>query len=297
MLHTPVEKYNLPDGLTIQVKREDLSCPAPGPTFSKVRGVYVHLKKLREQGYDTVGYVETAVSMAGWGVAWAAKELGMKAIIYAPVFKDPKPIYLFHFSKWEEFDAEIVPIEAGMAKVAFYKYTNVFYKKVGREKGKMLKLGLPFEESVQATSEEVKYTFDKYGIPDHIVTCVGSGTICAGIVRGVYETVMDRKSKSLDYVFPPRIWGIMCRNSEKTKKTDSIMGKAKVMYGPMSPIIKFSFVDKKWEYTEPSTVDCPFPCHPYYDLKAYQWMVERSEMFRDKNVLFWNIGSLPNGIL
>lgn len=297
MLHTPVENYTLPDGLKIMVKREDLSCPAPGPTFSKVRGVYVHLKKLREQGILTVGYVETAVSMAGWGVAWAAKELGMKAIIYAPVFLNPRPIYIYHFSKWEEFGAEIVPIEAGMAKVAYYKYSNVFYKKYGKEKGRMLKLGLPFEESVQATCEEVKYTFDQIGLPDHLITCVGSGTICGGIVRGIYEYVTEKAKTSKEHVFPPRLWGIMCRNSEKTRKTESIMGKAKVMYGPLSPIIKFSFVDKKWEYTEPSSMECPFPCHPYYDLKAYQWMVERSEMFHGKSVLFWNIGSLPNGVL
>ena len=60
LIHTPVEKYN-----GICVKREDLAVNDPtAPPFSKMRGVLIHLTKLRDQGIKTVDYAESAISMA-----------------------------------------------------------------------------------------------------------------------------------------------------------------------------------------------------------------------------------------
>ena len=53
--NTPVEQYKI-DGRTIHVKREDLCCPYPGPSFSKMRGVVAHIENRPEQvigGLDT----------------------------------------------------------------------------------------------------------------------------------------------------------------------------------------------------------------------------------------------------
>ena len=63
---TPIEQH-IVKGHTVYVKREDL-CTAnepDAPTFSKVRGLAPHLEKLSKEGYESVAYVETSISMAG----------------------------------------------------------------------------------------------------------------------------------------------------------------------------------------------------------------------------------------
>src|SRR5690606_14344341 len=109
---TPIEEY---DG--IYVKREDLCAPEGVPPFSKIRGLVKHLEKLKREGYIGVSYVETSVSMAGWGVAWACYHLGMKCRIFNPVYKKSIPLLEFHRQQWERWGAELVDIPAGMAKV------------------------------------------------------------------------------------------------------------------------------------------------------------------------------------
>lgn len=279
---TMMEKYGI-DGVDVFVKREDLCVSSDGPPFSKVRGLHRHMLYLKESGITTVGYVETAVSMAGWGVAWVAKQLNMKAVIFAPTFLNPLPIYLYHEKKWREFGAEVIPIDAGMAKVAYYvckKALSKLYPKISV----LLPLGLPFKETVESTAKEYKITRANYVI-DNLVCCVGSGTILAGILKGISETSRNQR---------PTVYGIMCREGNKRKKLESIMGKAGLMYGPLSSPTKVVIIDEGWGYTEESLECCPFPCHPYYDLKAWEWLVKNIKTLKG-NTIFWNIGSLPVG--
>jgi hypothetical protein len=43
-------------------------------------------------------------------------------------------------------------------------------------------------------------------------------------------------------------------------------------------------------YDQRSTAQCPFPAHPNYDLKAWQYLCERIGVLVPP-VLFWNIGA------
>ena len=88
---TPIEVYN-----DIYVKRDDLCFEYPAPPFSKCRGLLMHLAKLKKQGYKYIGYTETSISMAGWGVAWACQELGLTAIIFDPQYKDTPEVLKYH---------------------------------------------------------------------------------------------------------------------------------------------------------------------------------------------------------
>ncbi len=84
--NTPVESYKC-QGLSVLVKREDLCVKKHGPPFSKVRGIYDHLYALKKKGVTTIGYTETSISMAGWGLAWIGRCLGMRVVIYNPQYK------------------------------------------------------------------------------------------------------------------------------------------------------------------------------------------------------------------
>lgn len=275
MKTTPIEKYE-----GIFVKREDMCFEAPAPPFSKCRGIIVHLEKLKKIGIKTVGYTETSISMAGWGVAWACSLLGMKAVIFDPQYKVTPKTLAYHREQWAKFDCvTIVPLKAGMAKVNWYISKTILESNY--KNSLLLPLGLPFPETIEATAVEVRRTlkFIEENNIKTVVSCVGSGTIAAGIFRGLS-----------DYASPVKLIGVMTRTGVSSHKHDAIVHKSGILsQGLFHSDTSLQVFDPGWEYTQPSKIDCPFPCHEYYDLKAWQFIKEH-QRYMDKNILFWNIG-------
>lgn len=287
LIHTPVEKYN-----GIYVKREDLAVNDPtAPPFSKMRGVLIHLTKLRDQGIKTVGYAESAISMAGWGLAWTAMQLGLKAVIFAPVYKCDHPyleVLRKHRKHWERCGAQIVPMPAGRTKIIYYqgrKWMEDHYPK----NSEMLPIGMSFPETVDATAAEYIWTLKEYKLqPKNVVLCVGSGTIAAGVARGIAESNLKTN-----------LWGILTRDgslSEKLRYMEKLAGfplSSEGMLGTFSSA-SVTLLSSGFEYTQKSKIVVPFPCNPYYDAKAWEWLVSRKstyEEFNRKQTLFWNIGA------
>lgn len=282
---TPIEIYTV-NHTEIMVKREDLSYPPPAPPFSKCRGIFAHLSKLKKAGYTTVGYTETAISMAGWGLSWAGKELGLKVVIFDPQYKQPKDVLLFHRDMWKEFGAEIVPIKSGMAAVNWYISKNLLK---AYPKSIHLPLGLPFQDSIDQTADEVVRTMEYMDAGAvSIVVNIGSGTITAGVLKGVEKYIVDNDISSRI-----EVWGIMGRTGSISTKTEKIYKKAGLYNTPLFPHnVTFYVIDPGWSYMDRSNVVCPFPSHPYYDLKAWEWLVNNLGKLTQP-VLFWNIGGGP----
>lgn len=282
--NTPIEIHKV-NGVDIYVKREDLCSTYPAPPFSKIRGLFRHLQKLKTQGIKTVGYVETPISMAGWGIAWGAKELGMKSVIYEPQYVEQKKGYnkslnvmKKHKRMWEYFGATILPIPAGRTTVNNYIAQKDFYNKFGKE-SLLLPIGISLKETIEETDMEYCRTIDTHGYFDNIVIAVGSGTICAGIFGRVAR---EKKGKVI---------GILCRNGSILKKSINIHKKAGIPYeGGFLQNSRLKLIDPGWEYTQKCEIKQPFPCHPYYDLKAWDWLVKNIDNLSGK-ILFWNIGN------
>lgn len=275
--NTPIEKYNL-GGLPIYVKREDLSASYPMPSFSKVRGLLEVITRLKKEGFTILGYTETSVSMAGIGVCAICKELGLQAVIFDPQYKVTQPLHTYHREQWNKFNATIIPLKAGMAKVNFYISKNILESDF--KHSFLLPLGLPFVETINAAREECVYTRLNSDIEfNTIVVPVGSGTVCAGVIKGFLDKT---------------IIGIMGRTGNIDIKKKNILAKAGFQEGGLFGSPDFNLVDPKWEYTERSYASCPFPCHPWYDLKAWEWLME-NKMKLKPPILFWNIGALPEG--
>jgi hypothetical protein len=266
---TPIEHYK-----GIWVKRDDLCFDSPAPPFSKCRGVLKHLQQLKKEGFTNIGYTETSISMAGWGVTWACKQLGLNAILFDPRYKNTPEVLAYHRTKWKELGAIIIPIKAGMAKVNWHISKKILLAKY--PKSILLPLGLPFEETIQATCDEfIESGLDLYKT---LVVNVGSGTICAGIIRGM---VMEN--------YTGKLIGVLGRTSDLTKKRKTILQKANIMEGGFFTPIDLALIDEGWKYTEKSEQYCPFPCHPYYDLKAWEWLIKNKNNLSTP-ILFWNIG-------
>ena len=259
-LDTPIEKYQ-----GVFVKREDLCAPPDAPPFSKIRGLMKHLEQLKEEGVEGVAYVETSISMAGWGVAWACFQLGLKCLIFNPVYKVPIPLLLFHRSQWKQWKAEIRDVPAGRAKVNYYiarRQLPAGYR--------LLPLGLPLDETIAETYAVAKKCLEPYR---SIVVCVGSGTIAAGLFQATQPG--------------QTLYGVLSRSGNVAVKRKHIT------YGSLFSHITrgdLQLIDMGWEYSAHCGTLVPFPCHPYYDAKAWEWLRDNKERIQQP-ILFWNIGA------
>lgn len=274
--NTPVEEYDCQD-IPVLVKREDLAVEPPAPPFSKVRGLYTHLIQLKDKGTKTIGYVETSISMAGWGVAWACESLGLKAVLYDPQYKDTPALLKFHRRQWKKFSPDIVPIPAGRARVNYYIGRKHLLDEYGPD-SVMLDLGLPLEETIAETAAEWRRTMTGLKTPPNTtVINVGSGTICAGILRGW------KKGEGV-------IIGIMGRDANPIRKLKNIMRRSRRLVNGLMGV-PLQIHNPGWEYVEMSKRISPFPCHPYYDMKAWEWLENHVEEL-EPPILFWNIGRM-----
>jgi len=270
LFDTPVEIYEI-DNIPVYVKREDLCAPEGAPPFSKIRGLYVYLEKLKEEGITTIGYTETSISMAGWGITWACKLLGLRSVIFNPVYKETPITLEIHRKHWIEDNAIIVDLKAGMAKVNWNISKNVLKKEFGAEHSILLPLGLPLQDTIIATTKEAK-VLQQYR---SIVVNVGSGTIFSGIYSGMGDS--------------NHLYGIMGRTGSIIKKRKTIINKVcttSLFYN--TPI--FTIIDPGYNYTDSVDISIPFPCNKFYDAKAWLWLIEHINELQPP-ILFWNIGA------
>jgi len=278
---TPIERY-LIKGQEVFVKREDLSCKPPGPPFAKVRGLLPVLKDLRKKGIKTVGYMETSISMAGWGVSYFCNKLGMKSVVFMPFYSAGlRHNQQFQLEKWKEFGAEIIQInKPNRMSINYYRARKILSS---FPDSFMLPQGLPFNETIEAVSDQLYYKTDLESLGGTIIVCIGSGAMVAGILRGCYRKNVEGEC-----------YGILVskKDPDRIKKKIFSMGKISdknfCFWGRLP--ISFSVVDYGYEYTDKEECKCPFPCNPYYDRKAWKWLVDNIEMLK-KPILFWNIGA------
>lgn len=264
---TPVEDHTEEFGL--YVKREDLSCPKPGPAFSKTRGVYAHIEKLP---HSLIGVLDTRHSQAGHAVARACQILGKECINFYPVYKaESKEIHgkLMHEIREPQrqaaaLGANLVPLKAGRSCILYHQAK----KEMVKSGGYLMPNALKLKESVAETANEVDESYDF----ERVIIPISSGTIAAGVVKG-----FRRLGKDPTFVIHMGYH----RSVEQVRKyihKTSGFDKAKLV-----------LVDEKYQYSDVAHpgVDPPFPCNEFYDLKAFRWW---NETRMNVKTLFWNIG-------
>lgn len=262
MLHevTPLEQYVIEKG-EIFVKREDLYGTYPAPPLSKLRGAKIVIGKLKAEGITKIGVFDTRISKAGQGVAYLCEEMGLKCYAGFPLLKDG--IIGKNHKIAEKLGAELIPISPASRTAVCYSQ----FKKIAEEKGALvLPLGLKFNETKMEIGKVVaSMNTEKYGC---IVLSVGTGTIMSGII-----------SEAKCFVY-----GVSCGMSTKRQE---------VRINSLSPFCKanYKLIEPSYEYYEAAdTSACPFQTSPYYDMKAWNWMIKNYEKL-PKPVLFWNIGA------
>lgn len=262
---TPVQDYRERYG--ILVKREDLACLPPGPPFSKTRGVFAHVAKRPEK---VIGVLDTFHSQAGWAVARACQILGKTCINYYPVYKADTGLREPQL-KSRSLGAVLTGLPAGRSCILFHQAK----KATERLGGYMMPNALKLAESVEETAKEVKRS-NIWPWPDLVIIPSSSATIAAGVIRGFGSS--PRYVIHLGY----------------SRSHESVLSYVRSQSGVHAQV---DVVDERYSYKEqagPGETP-PWPCNPYYDLKAFRWWIR--EGWRTSitggltdNVLFWNIG-------
>jgi hypothetical protein len=271
--NTPVEIFRL-GGRKILVKREDLCCPAPGPSFSKIRGVVAHIENLPPE-IKTVGCLDTFHSKAGWAVAYVCAYLGKTAVDFWPVYKGDTLMPPEREQQQRALDhgAKLEPIKAGRSAILFHGA-----KKALKERypdSYMMPNALKLPESITENAAEVHRT--ELPVEGQLVISVSSGTIAAGVLKGFHERGM----------MPG--WDIILHMGY-SRSPDALRAYIEKKAGIVLRD-NVEIVDEGYGYKDRAKdVEAPFPCNQYYDLKTWKWLEQNVQHFDDRPILFWNIG-------
>lgn len=267
---TPIEDYTSDYGLW--VKREDLSCPPPGPPFSKTRGVFAHIKKLDE---ELIGVLDTSHSQAGHAVARACQILGKKCINFYPNYKHhPGPRRPQLAAK--KLGAALHPLPAGRSCILFHAAK----KEIEKLGGYMMPNSLKLMESVTETAKEVANVGDY----SHILLPISSGTIAAGVIKG-FEALPSHSIHPMVYII----------HLGYSRSHDQVIKYIAEKAGVTNDYLRehSMLVDEGYQYKDvakPGETP-PWPCNEYYDLKTFRWWLsKRKELNNVNQTLFWNIG-------
>lgn len=277
--NTPVEDHLARYGLL--VKREDLSCPPPGPPFSKTRGVYAHIAKRPEQ---VIGVLDTYHSQGGHAVAQACAILGKTCINFYPVRKADQLAALQPQQQeaWA-LGAKLVSLQAGRSAILYHQARKQLA--TFNTDGYMMPNALKLPEMVSETADEVRRTLDALeargwagrlsnDLP--VIISISSGTIAAGVIAGLRR--LGHRNPIILHMGYARSH-VAVLEYMQTKAGFNFTG------WPMR------IVDEGYSYGDvaKSGPDPLWPCNKFYDLKAFRWWLrEGRETYGE--ALLWNIG-------
>ncbi len=300
---TPLEDHLTEYGLL--VKREDLSCPPPGPPFSKMRGVISHMEARYAEGVRLFGVLDTVHSQAGHAVALGARALGVRCVNFFPVYKreirtDVVPsetpvgaIKILGDGVWcelrepqlraQSLGSEVSALNAGRSAVLFH-FARKAIEAVG---GYMMPNALKLPETVTETAAEVIRTVEhasraEYQLLRSIpwIVAMSSGTVAAGVIRGLGE-MFERGAR------PPVVCHMGYSRPEGAARS-YILDKARTE-------VDLTIIDERYAYADKARPgeDPPWPCNEFYDLKAFRWWLEARQnggLSGVKQAVLWNIG-------
>lgn len=278
--NTPIERHTLPSGLPILVKREDLCCPYPGPSFSKMRGVMAHIAARPE---PIIGVLDTFHSKGGWAVAHACKELGKQCVDFYPVFKKDRGMQ-YQQRQIIELGGSTVRLPAGRSAVLYHRARRELSEqdKYGAQ-SYMMPNALKLPESITENAAEVVRTLhsrDAGGIPGEgtLAISVSSGTVAAGVLKGFMDEGMLRYVRVLLHMGYSRPNGALRSYLYKC------------VPGLEAFDDRIAVVDEGYSYGDSYKGEHPVWANKYYDAKLYGWL-DAFGGDLEGPVLFWNIGS------
>ena len=248
------------------------------PPLSKMRGVYEHIKKGADY-FAVFGVMDTRISKSGQGVAVICQELGIDCHYFFPLRQGGD--YLPQWKTAKENGAVLHPMTAGRIGI-LYARARRECEEIGAY---LLPLGLPLRETVSETAK-VTATLSPELLSGTIVVSTGTGTILSGIICGL-----------ADNKFRPRLTIGVSASMSVIKQKQAVLENVSSykrehgtsMEAAQEVLKSVTLVRGKGDYYEPSAKLPPFPAHPQYEGKAWEYVVDKLEIL-PKPILFWNVG-------
>lgn len=278
------EKYAINDN-EISVYRDDLNTLFPDANNSKSCGIRETIQNLQNKYTCFVSH-DTSISRVGWATAKICYDLGINHFSVVSQRNN-----LTFYQKMTKYWGSNLLKVRGSFSSAMRAQAEKKLSDYGIKDYYFLPNGCSTTESVFAHALEVK----KANIPSNseIFISTSSGTVVAGIMYGLMIT--HNASCTVN--------AILCSSfKNREKKIYNLIRSVtssydKDLFGEYLP--KLNIIDEHFKYKQKITHAPPFPCDMYLDRKAWITMEElivkdqlynESKVYKDKNIVFWNIG-------
>jgi hypothetical protein len=173
-----------------------------------------------------------------------------------------------------ELGAELVALDAGRSAILYHRAKADLERRYPG--AYMVPNALKLPETVRETADEVARTELPPGAAGMVwVISISSGTIAAGVLTGLDRLgLYPRVVVHLGYSRPATAVRAYLRHH----------------LGAALERFLLALVDEGYDYTAkaPKPDAQPFPCNPYYDLKARRWLEEALPTLKG-DIVFWNI--------
>lgn len=272
--NTPWEDYQI-RGVTVQVKREDLSTLPPLPSISKYRGVERVFQNL-SPNVRSIGVLDSSHSTYGSGVSTFCKEYGLECFVFYPETRQRNgSIEMARLN-----DAHLVSMRPNHAKVLWYSAFKQMQEKHGDiTSWVMLPNGLHMPETSAAVLQEVKQTTpDDYHCGTWVIP-FGRGAVCSGLMPYLLQA-----SRPLDIV-------LYLGSTRSVLSTIQLSGVNCSGINLPADQIGISIIDEGYRYRDGlDLVKQPWRMSHWYETKAYDWLMRNIQTLRTP-VIFWNTGA------
>jgi len=239
--------------------------------------VYAHVANRPEK---VIGVLDTYHSQGGWAVARACKLLHKTCVEFYPVRKAEPGWFGPVQKECADLGAITRPLQAGRSAVLYHAAKAYLAKSPNSY---MMPNALKLPEMITETVAEVWRTSVPGGWPETVIVSASSGTIAAGVLKGLTEVGWPRPGVRGNFI-------VHQGYSRTAQRVADYMGK---MIGWDGERVRasVSFVDEGYAYGDEARGDTlpPFPCNVFYDLKAFRWWV-REGRAKYGEALLWNIG-------
>lgn len=137
--------------------------------------------------------------------------------------------------------------------------------------------GLKFTASVEATAQELTETWPEDLIgPVNVVVSASSATLASGVALGLsrLNRTQTRLIVHLGY----------SRSHEQVLRYMAGKGVPQDFISS-----NLDLIDEGYAYADRVDTPVPFPCNPYYDRKAWKWIMDNRGSLVGE-IVMWNIG-------
>src|SRR5688572_11041885 len=250
--------------IPVIVLREDKRYAAPLPHHMKMGALEKICIEAKEDGYKTIGCFCTTHGIWPFGLPYLAALHGLKSIVCYPTNKIEKvPYQLLDALNSEELDFELKLFKPNMVSIN----GSQARKYIEEQGGYYVPFGVDHETAVETIANQ----FSVKELGTLIVPC-GSGVTLAGVLRSIRQNKSKVEVIKAVAAHTPRILEIQ-RTIQKYEE------------------LPFNLDWRgAYDYGDIPDIECPWDAHPYYELKAYDWLYKNIERL-PQPIAFLNIGS------